>query len=684
VFTAKIIAQNVEFQLGGKTNAEKFEITDSDGKVIFQLKGNGKIGLGSSVLKNSKMHVQGSINSQGVYKLLGKTVLSIKGSGNTFVGEEAGIINTGVGYNTFTGYRAGYTNSTGYANSFFGYLAGLSNDTGQWNTFIGSASGYNNTTGNYNTYVGEGTGPINTTGNNNTFIGTNAGYYNTTDNNTFIGYTAGYSNTSGGYNTFVGSLAGYSNTTGGIHNDFSGYQTGYSNTEGSRNTFGGSEAGYNNSIGSFNVFIGRWAGKMNISGNNNTYIGSYAGDGSTGTGNVFLGYAAGADETGSNKLYIDNSDTGNPLIWGDFSTDSVRINGDLHVTGDFYVNGSMPSSGGSDSDWTISSSDMYSAVSGNVGIGKSSPSDKLDVDGHINTDNTYKITGKTVLKSNSVGNLFIGKYAGKNTAPSGSDNGQFNTLVGDSAGFSNTIGYKNTFSGYETGFSNISGTSNTFLGMHAGYSNTTANNNVLLGFAAGYLHETGNANVFIGLEAGRNNTAGSRNVFIGRYAGHSETGSDKLFIENAITSSPLIWGDFSADRVVINGNSSDNTNNRTFFVNGAAGGTGAWNNDSDCRMKKNIETIGQALQKVQNLRGVNFEWKDTEHHEAGLQMGFIAQEVEEVIPEVVSNGGDSYSMQYSLLTALLVEAVKEQQQIIKDLKQRVQTLENQQQLAEVR
>jgi hypothetical protein len=81
---------------------------------------------------------------------------------------------------------------------------------------------------------------------------------------------------------------------------------------------------------------------------------------------------------------------------------------------------------------------------------------------------------------------------------------------------------------------------------------------------------------------------------------------------------------------------------------------------------------------------VNFEWKETVHHEDGLQMGFIAQEVEEVIPEVVSNGGDSYSMQYSPLTALLVEAVKEQQQIINDLKQRVQTLENQQQLAEVR
>ena len=94
-------------------------------------------------------------------------------------------------------------------------------------------------------------------------------------------------------------------------------------------------------------------------------------------------------------------------------------------------------------------------------------------------------------------------------------------------------------------------------------------------------------------------------------------------------------------------------------MNGEAGGTSAWFNDSDRRLKKNISTIDEALEKVNNLRGVNFEWKDQSKYSKGLQMGFIAQEVEQVVPEVVDPSGDHYTMQYAPLTALLVEAVKE-------------------------
>jgi len=99
---------------------------------------------------------------------------------------------------------------------------------------------------------------------------------------------------------------------------------------------------------------------------------------------------------------------------------------------------------------------------------------------------------------------------------------------------------------------------------------------------------------------------------------------------------------------------------RKLWVNGSAGGTENWNAGSDRRLKKNIETIPNALEKLNNLRGVNFEWRDTKTHSKGLKMGFIAQEAKEVIPEVVSKRGEYYSMQYAPITALLVEAVKEQ------------------------
>ena len=52
----------------------------------------------------------------------------------------------------------------------------------------------------------------------------------------------------------------------------------------------------------------------------------------SGSGNVFLGYEAGADETGSNKLYIDNSNTTTPLVYGDFSDNQLTINGSVNIT----------------------------------------------------------------------------------------------------------------------------------------------------------------------------------------------------------------------------------------------------------------------------------------------------------------------------------------------------------------
>ena len=113
---------------------------------------------------------------------------------------------------------------------------------------------------------------------------------------------------------------------------------------------------------------------------------------------------------------------------------------------------------------------------------------------------------------------------------------------------------------------------------------------------------------------------------------------------------------------------------RKLFVNGDAGGTTGWYNDSDRRLKKNIEKIPDALEKLNNLRGVNFEWRDTENHFKGLQMGFIAQEAKEVIPEVVEKKGEYYSMQYAPITALLVEAVKEQQKMIDELKKEISIL----------
>lgn len=102
---------------------------------------------------------------------------------------------------------------------------------------------------------------------------------------------------------------------------------------------------------------------------------------------------------------------------------------------------------------------------------------------------------------------------------------------------------------------------------------------------------------------------------------------------------------------------------------------------SDLRFKTNITPIINPLQKVMQLRGVTFDWKTKEFpsrtFSENRSLGFIAQEVEEVLPEVVQteNTSEGYkSVQYDKVVALLVEAIKEQQKQIQSLQKEIKKL----------
>ncbi|MFC1483907.1 tail fiber domain-containing protein, partial [Candidatus Neomarinimicrobiota bacterium] len=93
----------------------------------------------------------------------------------------------------------------------------------------------------------------------------------------------------------------------------------------------------------------------------------------------------------------------------------------------------------------------------------------------------------------------------------------------------------------------------------------------------------------------------------------------------------------------------------------------AWTTYSSRRWKTNIVPIDGALDKVMRLRGVYYDWKVDGKHDVGL----IAEEVGEVIPEIVAyeeNGIDAQSVDYARLVALLIEGMKEQQKEIEALK----------------
>lgn len=186
------------------------------------------------------------------------------------------------------------------------------------NVILGSGTGTNNT-GDSNVFIGRDAARVNTTGRRNIAIGSQAGLALVDGQlNTYIGTIAGRDNASGSRNTGIGDSAGSGN--GGNSNTCLG-------------TASGANAG-----GSSNVLIGDSAGANNMAGNNNVQIGTAAGLGSAGSNNVFIGYFVGANETGDNKLYIDNSNTSSPLLYGEFDNNLLQVNGSLTATGITYPN----------------------------------------------------------------------------------------------------------------------------------------------------------------------------------------------------------------------------------------------------------------------------------------------------------------------------------------------------------
>ena len=109
------------------------------------------------------------------------------------------------------------------------------------------------------------------------------------------------------------------------------------------------------------------------------------------------------------------------------------------------------------------------------------------------------------------------------------------------------------------------------------------------------------------------------------------------------------------------------TPNFKLEVVGSAGkpGGGSWSNTSDARLKKNIQPLSGALDKLLALRGVNFEYIDPAaiHELAGERTGLIAQEVEKVMPDWVETGADGYKrVTVRGLEALVVEALRDLRQ----------------------
>ncbi len=637
----------------------------------------------------------------------------LDGNFNSFYGRDAGTANTTGDVNSFFGASAGRSNVTGSANSFFGVDAGESNTTGVNNSFFGFNAGLLNTTGFSNVFAGDGVGSNNTTGFNNSFFGSGAGSNNTTgSNNTLIGFganlpsgsnltfataigsaaTVATSNTivlgraaetvqvpgtlavsgtlsssivnaatqyniggnrvlsvAGTQNVFAGVSAGAANT--GANNAFFGSSAGQANTSGSSNSFFGSAAGLFNTTGQNNAFFGFAAGSNNSTGNENSFFGGGAGQqNTTGSGNSFFGILAGVNNTSGN---------GNAFFG--------RFAGEQNTTGN--------------------QCSFFGAQAGSTN----------------STGFNNSFFGALAGQANTTGdaNSFFGLQAGKSNT-----DGFSNSFFGTAAGSSNTTSGNNSFFGAGAGSANTTGSNNTFLGLSAGSANVGGSNNTYLGFQAG-----GSASLTNAAAVGANASVASNNsLVLGSINGiNGATADTKVGIGTPAPSERLTvqtangnYGFIHTDGTITvgsfvggsaNGGWFGTKSNHTlnFFVNdgppsmqidtsgivhvvtlGAAGATSLCRNSlnhistcsSSLRYKTDVSRFLGGLEIINRLRPIAFTWKVGGARDIGLG----AEEVDKVEPLLTfrNDKDEIEGVKYNQLSAVFINAFKEQQAQIKE------------------
>lgn len=330
--------------------------------------------------------------------------------------------------------------------------------------------------------------------------------------------------------------------------------------------------------------------------------------------------------------------------------------------------------------WTFSGGHIYNNTGTNVGIGITAPGDKLEVNGNIRLT-----TGGTILAAPStVGSGYsITVRGGDPFVPVGGSGGSVNILATNNMP-SNGSGYGNL---------GTSGAINLTAG--SGYNSGGGHINITAGQSSCW-SQTSNSHADVNIQGGANlvaSDAASINVHGGGTVGVGcptpNANGGNLILKSGIGTGSGSQGNIQ----LLNGNVGIGTsapssklevcgNVRVIGTIVASGSitTSAIACPSDFRYKRNIKPLNNAMQKLMLLNGVNYYWKRDEFADMNfndkLQTGFIAQDVEKLFPEMVFTDDAGYkSIDYSRLTPVLVETIKEQQKQINDIAARLKEME---------
>jgi len=421
--------------------------------------------------------------------------------------------------------------------------------------------------------------------------------------------------------------------------------------------------------GDNNTAIGYKAGTSLASGDShNTFVGANAGENSTGYGCMAIGSDALKGWGGASYLTA----IGYQALGTNSGNDSVTR--DVVAIGNYAMQNLK--------DWSA----VPSVGGDSVAIGAYSHQGTADTYAYRNTAVGFK-TLKAVTTGNT--NTVLGYQAAANITT-----GSQNVAIGGQALYDLETTTSLTAVGFGAMTNTTGGTGSSAFGDNALWQQTTGNTNTAIGSnsmgsanvsygntAVGQTSlsalTTGRNTVAIGQNSGQVFTTGFNSIFIGQ-----DTHASANNVDNEIVIGSKRNG-YSTVDIVGKGSS-------TGFISPGDGGvyqgnnSSSWSTTSDRRIKKNIEDNTTGLEAIKQIQVKNFEYRTQDEitdfenpasavvRKEGVQLGVIAQEIEEILPDVVNEESTGVkSVNPDNITWYLVNAIKEQQAQIEELKKKV-------------
>ncbi len=596
--------------------------------------------------------------------------------------------------NTVIGYKSG-SQLRNHGNVTMGAYSGQKLANTVWNTAIGYHALEVDTTGSENTVIGTSAFRSNFNGIRNVSLGINTGYWATGSNNTYLGSYAGQGvadRSTGGSNVAVGNFALYA-ARSSSQNVAIGESALGADSIGNLNVAIGAGAMDQHLRGNENVGIGFWAGRGDTASLNSVYVGSQAGYNNNRSSTVAIGYQA----LYNNSLGATPAQALNNLAVGSLALTANTLGSSNTAVGNSALNtnssGNQNTGLGYLSNVSVSNLVNATAIGANALIAQNNSM----VLGSINGVNSATATTSVgiglntpsarlhVRRNGASGGPFIG-----NASMIIEDNTQSYVQLSNPTNSENGILSGNALTSIRSGivfgidsamFLRTGGNTNRMLIDNSGYIGvgTTAPNPL----TQLHLYEPLNANVNLrvasvgasfepGLELVKTTTGGSDwklRVTTGGSLVYSRSTDDFVTPTDEYQMSAA-----SFIPTTDNSNSLGALANRWTTVYATVGAI----NTSDARDKENISDLNYGLKEVMKLRPVSYTWK--ENPQWGKKIGFIAQEVQPVLKEVIQIGElkskkealnddgtsslketDKLGIYYSDIIPVAVKAIQEQQ-----------------------